>query len=521
MEMCALIMAGGRGTRFWPWSSDLLPKQFLSLAHPRKTLLQQTYERIVELTGPKRVLILTNKEYVALVRTQLPDLPVENIIGEPMIRDTAAAVSLGAAIAARHWPDAVQMVLPADHEIDSTQRFREVMAYASKCADSDGKLYTIGLKPSRPSPAYGYLCQGDSLESAHGFTRCLVEAFIEKPDLDTAKTFVDSGKYYWNGGIFIWKASAALEALRRQLPTHEKELPEAIQFLGAPEFGQKLHSAFLKLPKISIDFGMMQAEGSTGNVACVEGDFAWSDLGGWEAFAQHMEPDSHRNTGVGHLCDWEDGRWSERFLPRKPAKGDKDEELTLGEVFTKDSSGNFVFNNRQGHQIVLFGVNDLTVVHTHQSTLICPRSKAEQIKEIVSELPSIEKKGGIKKPIKIEKPWGWELWWGWSDDFAGKTLFIEKGRRFSLQYHVLKEEVLYLHQGKAKVLTGARGGEMEEIIIEAGLALEVEPGRVHRFEAIEDCLIFEASTPFLWDVVRVADDFGREGTRASEVSDKE
>ncbi len=520
MELCALIMAGGRGTRFWPWSSELMPKQFLPLAHPQKSLLRQSFERIAKLTGPNRILVLTNREYVAMARTHLPEVPDENIIGEPMLRDTAAAAAAGAAVAALKWPGAVQLVLPSDNQIDPEDRFHRIMEYTAHCAENDGKLYTIGLKATRATSAYGYLRHGGKLESPDEFNRCRVEAFVEKPDMETAKQFVDSGDYYWNGGIFVWTPEAAWQAIKRQLPIHAKELGEAIRSYGAADFDDKLREAFLRLPKISIDFGMMQAEGQAGNVRCVEGDFAWSDLGGWESFAEGMRADAHGNKGFGRLLNWRDGGWSERWLPRKPAEGDKDEDLSLGEVFTKDSANNFVFNNRKGHRVVLFDAHDLTVVHTHNSTLICPNSQRDKIKDIVSELPKIDKQGGVKQPVKVEKPWGWELWWAWSDDFAGKTLFIKKGKRFSLQYHVLKEEVLYLHSGKAKVLTGARGDEPEEFTMEAGLALEVEPGRIHRIEAVEDCLIFEVSTPFLWDVVRVADDFGREGTRASEISEK-
>lgn len=517
MQVCALIMAGGHGTRFWPWSSELLPKQFLPIADPDRSLLRQTYERIAPLVDQQRVLVLTNKEYHALVRTQLPEVAPDNIIGEPMLRDTSAAIALGASIAARRWPDAVQIVLPADHEIAPDARFREVLGYAARCANDDGLLYTIGINPSRPSAAYGYLHRGEALDSERGFRRAQVAAFVEKPDEATARKYVRSGEYYWNAGIFVWRADAVQQGLARRLPEHARLVPEAVSHEGELDYEQRLHDVFLKLPKISIDFGMMQAEGEAGNVRCVVGDFRWSDLGGWSAFAEKLEPDELGNRVFGHCYTFHDGKWQERWQPREVRKGDKDEDLSLGEVLAMDSRDNLVFNSRRGHRIALYRVNDLAVIHTHRATLITPRAMAEAIKPLINNLPDEVHRGGPVTPEKVNKPWGWELWWGWTDDFAGKTLFLQQGKRFSLQYHVVKEEVIYVHQGRVKLETAPRGEPLQTLELKPGDAIHVEPGRLHRIEALEDSLLFESSLPFLWDVVRLADDFGREGTRAAEV----
>ncbi len=516
MEICALIMAGGHGTRFWPWSGALLPKQFLPIAHPEKSLLQMTFERVSGLCGTERVLILTNREYQAVVRTQLKDLPPENVIGEPLLRDTAAAVGFGSAVAALRWPDAVQVVLPADHEISPDERFQAILCQAARHAREDGRLYTIGITPTRPTSAYGYLKRGERLDSPEGFARNRVAAFVEKPDVETAKTYVESGNYLWNAGMFVWRSDAVQEALKRRLPEHASRLPEAAKSEGAPDFENIVKEAFLAVPKISIDFGVMQAEGANGNVCMIEGDFQWSDLGGWQAFADTLPPDGHGNRIYGHGMDWDGETWKEFWIPREPRQGDKDEDLSLGDVLTMDARDNLVFNNRRGHRISLFGVRDLAVIHTHKETLVTSRDLAEEIKPLVSNLPETPAKGGLSAVEKVEKPWGWELWWGWTDDFAGKTLFLRKGKRFSLQYHVVKEEVIYVHQGRARLETAARGEELREIVMEPGQAVHVEPGRLHRIEALEDCLLFESSLPFLWDVVRIADDFGREGTREAE-----
>ncbi len=521
MECCALIMAGGHGTRFWPWSSELLPKQFLPIAHTDRSLLQQTYRRVKKLADPARILVLTNQEYTAIVRTQLPELPLENVIGEPLLRDTAAAVGLGTILAAKRWPDAIQIILPADHDISPESRFREVVLAAAEAAKQDRRLYTIGIRPTRPSSAYGYLKRGEKLEAQEGIVRAQVDAFVEKPDVHTARQYLKSGNYYWNAGMFIWRADAARDAFARRLPEHARLLPEVLETFTVPDFDKRLHDVFLRLPRISVDYGVMQAEGEAGNVRTVEGDFNWSDLGGWQAFSETLQADTHNNRVYGNGFDWNGNDWQNQCQPREQRKDDKDEDLTLGDVLTMESNNNLVFNNRRGHRIALFGVDDLAVVHTHAVTLITTREKAEAIKPLVNAMPPEEKSGGMIKPQKVTKPWGWELWWGWSDDFAGKTLFLKAGKRFSKQYHVVKEEVIYLHQGTAKLTTAARGEELTTIEMQAGDAVHVEPGRIHRIEAVTDCLLFESSTPFLWDVVRMSDDFGREGTRQAEIDTQE
>ena len=315
MDVCAVILAGGTGTRFWPWSDNLMPKQFLPIADPRLTLLQQARERVVPLVGD-RILVLTNEEYVPVVRTQLPEVPKENIIGEPVLRDTAAAIGLGAALAERLWPGVVQALFPADHSIGIPERFIEILHHAAQFAEATEKLYTIGIEPAYPTEAYGYLERGDSLESSKDIGHFRLNSYVEKPDIVTAERYVNGGRHDWNAGIFVWKSGVVWEALERRLPLHAQHLPEAAKAFGTSEFDEKLRDAFLQLPKISIDFGMMQAEAAAGNVHMVAGDFPWSDLGGWDAFSRTLTPTNtetvftgmptigtaKRGTNAGHLC---------------------------------------------------------------------------------------------------------------------------------------------------------------------------------------------------------------------------
>lgn len=524
MEICAMILAGGRTAQFWPWSNELLPKPFLPLAHSEKTLLQQTVERILPLVSKEKILILTNRENVPIVRTQLPDHDPSLIIGEPSVKSTAAAITLGSAVAAKLWPSAVQVVLPADHDIAPDIRFREVVAYAAECANGDGKLYTIGIRPMNASPDFGYLQRSRLMEADRGFVRSNVAAFIEKPDMQMAQTYLESGLYFWNSGIYIWRPEEICAAIERRLPEHGQLLQKAAASFRENGFETVMEAGFQALPKVSIDYGLMQKEGQTGNVRVVEGDFHWSDMGGWWAFFKKLRPDENGNRTYGHSGNWlaDEKRFSERWQPRQPKEKDTDESLVLGEVATFEASDNFIFNNRQGHRVVLFGVNNLTVMHTHRTTLVMPKNKLDKLHKLLANLPEMVRVGGFLEPKKIEKPWGYELWWGWTEDFAGKTLFLRKGKRFSLQYHVVKEEVIFVHEGQVSIETAKRGAPLERRTMKAGDAILVEPGRLHRIEAIEDSLLFESSLPFLWDVIRVADDFGREGTSQAEInSEKE
>jgi mannose-1-phosphate guanylyltransferase len=349
-NLVVAIMAGGSGTRFWPMSREERPKQFLNLTGSR-TMLQLTRDRL-EGIAPQRILVLTNARFAGLAREQLPDLPPENIIGEPMPRDTSGAVALAAALVERKWPGAVLAILAADHTIEPPERFREVLFATAETAFAEGGLYTFGIQPRSAATGYGYLEVGEKLGERRGASFHKLVAFREKPDLPTAQAFLASGRHLWNSGMFVWRTSDIQRELLAQLPKHHAAMAKAAQAWGTPGFEEALRQAFEPLPKVSIDFGVME---NASDVRCAVADFEWNDVGGWVALEQVLPRD-------------EAGNW------------------TQTDLLPIDASRNIVVSERPGHKVVCIGVDDLIVVVTPDATLVCRKSEAERIKQAVEAL---------------------------------------------------------------------------------------------------------------------------------------
>ena len=352
-RLVVMIMAGGAGTRFWPMSTEVRPKQFLSLFGER-TLLQASYDRVAGLVPPEQVLVLTSVKFEDLVREQLPELPAENVVGEPMRRDTAAAVALGALLCRERFGNPIMAVLTSDHLIQPVEQFQSTLLSAARgAAASDGALYTIGILPTYPAEGFGYLHRGDLLEEEEGVQHFKLQQFKEKPDRITAERYLESGEYYWNSGMFIWSTSAILAELEKNLPDHIKHLEPAVAKSGGPSFTEALSAAFEPLRKISIDFGVMER---AADVRCVGSTFDWSDVGGWLALEEHLEQDMQGNAYRGRL----------------KIHGAKDNL-----VFCEDSS----------QVVALVGVDDLVVVRSGNVTLVTRRDQTEKIKKLVKKLP--------------------------------------------------------------------------------------------------------------------------------------
>jgi mannose-1-phosphate guanylyltransferase len=353
-NLAVVIMAGGAGTRFWPLSTEAHPKQFLTLLSGR-SLLQESFDRVRDLVSPEHVFVLTNERFVDICHQQLPELPLENIIGEPLRRDTAAAVALGALLIERKMPDAVMAVLTSDHRIAPIETFQSVLESAvANARHAPGSLYTFGIAPAYPATSYGYLHRGEPIDSrdSAGVAHFRLRQFREKPDEQTASEYVDSGEYYWNSGMFVWSIEAILSELERQLPDHLRSLKSAVELHGSAAFAGALASAFEALEAISIDFGVM--EGAR-DVRCVEANFDWSDVGGWIA----LEP----------------------YLTRTPERN-----AVRGALHALDSEGCIVF--AEDEDVALVGVSDLVVVRAGKRTLVCHRDRAEDIKALVNGLPA-------------------------------------------------------------------------------------------------------------------------------------
>ncbi|MDR3402454.1 MAG: sugar phosphate nucleotidyltransferase [Chthoniobacter sp.] len=346
-----LILAGGSGERFWPLSRKSKPKQLLSL-FSEETLLEATLRRLDGLVPTEQVLILTNADQESSVRSLCPSLPRENIIAEPAKRDTAAAIALGAGWIAQRTPDATMIVLPADHLIKDTAGFQRTLRVAAAAAEETGELVTIGIKPTWACPGFGYIEQGAPFALAGGPSDppiFEVTRFREKPAVDLAESFLAQGHFRWNAGMFIWTVRAILSAFNRYAPA----LGEFIGRLHSGEdFPSLLRNAFPALPKISIDYAILE---KATRVLVVEAAFDWDDVGGWEAVAKYLKCDDAGNHGNG-------------------------------EMKVLEAANNIVFSS-EGRTVALLGVSDLIVVQTADAILVCHRHEAEKIKQLVALIP--------------------------------------------------------------------------------------------------------------------------------------
>ncbi len=350
----AVIMAGGSGTRFWPKSTKALPKQFLNL-FGEGTMIQNTAKRIEEIIPQERIMVVTNDSYVSIVKEQLPKVPEENIVGEPVAKNTAPCVAIAAELLYKKDPDAVMVVLPADHHITHPKGFNQVLKSAVAKAESGEHLVTIGINPNRPETGFGYIHADNSAsDSFEGNTIHPVKAFTEKPDAVTAQKFVESGDFFWNSGMFIWKASTVLTEIKKHLPEMYEEVKAA-----SPELYESTHEAaindfYFSCESISIDYGIME---SADSVFVVPGEFGWNDVGSWTAVYDLAEKDNQGNS-----------------------------VQTLNATFA-ESEGNLVLSSGE-KMISLVGVENLAVVETEDAILVCNLDKAQGVKQIVEQLKS-------------------------------------------------------------------------------------------------------------------------------------
>jgi mannose-1-phosphate guanylyltransferase len=347
--MYALVMAGGSGTRLWPRSRQHKPKQFLDLVGSQ-TMLQATVNRIAPLIPRERVFVVTSAEYGPLIREQIPDLPRENMLIEPAARGTAACIGLGAVHLRRLDPDGVMVALPADHLIYNEHAFRRALEGAGRVAGED-YLVTLGIAPDRPETGYGYIQRGLLLrDDGDGPPVYQVEKFTEKPDEITARRFVESGEYYWNGGIFVWKFSAILKELHLYLPGLYERLMAIEAAIGSADEREVLMANYLQINPETVDFGVMER---ARRVAVVPVDMGWSDVGSWATIHS--------------------------LLP-----ADADGNVVSGEHIGLDTTGSFICGSRR--LIATIGVSHLIVVDTEDALLICPRERAQEVKDIVERL---------------------------------------------------------------------------------------------------------------------------------------
>jgi mannose-1-phosphate guanylyltransferase len=337
------ILAGGEGTRLWPLSRSRRPKQLLTLGGDR-TLIQRTVDRLRPLLDPERILIITERSHAEDLHAQLPELPASSIIVEPTRRGTAAALLLAALHVRERAPDATWASLHSDAFIADDDEFRRTLAAALEAAASGEFLVTTGVEPRFPATGYGYIQRGAVVGTFQGFPLHRVVRFVEKPDLPTAESYLASGDYLWNPGVFVWKNSTLLEAFKR----HQPEIHAVLDSVPLRDVDRVYPDA----PRETIDVGIMER---ASNVATIPARFSWSDIGSWAEL-------------------WE-------LASREPSTNI---DLGAGRVLTEDSFGNLVYAD--GRTVALVGVNDLVVVETADAVFVCPRARAQDVKLIVQRL---------------------------------------------------------------------------------------------------------------------------------------
>jgi mannose-1-phosphate guanylyltransferase len=344
-HLFSVIMAGGRGTRFWPASRDQLPKQLLPIAGS-VPMVRATVDRILALTPPDRILVVTGRSHAEEIRSLLPDLPRDNILVEPVGRNTAPCIGLAAHLVKKRDPHGIMLVLPADHVINKTQDFLQLCRDGARLASTRPILLTLGIAPTHPETGYGYIEAGRPVPP--GPAREVI-SFHEKPDLAQALVYLEQGGYYWNSGMFIWKATVVINWLERLLPDLATSLQLVASHFDQPDFNEVMDQVYPGLESISIDFGVMEkAEG----VLVIPADIGWSDVGSWSAAAVFW-PDINNNS-------------------------------VKGQALTIDSKGCVVYSPHK--TIVLLGVEDLVVVDTQDAILVCTKNRDQDVKQAVEAL---------------------------------------------------------------------------------------------------------------------------------------
>jgi mannose-1-phosphate guanylyltransferase/mannose-6-phosphate isomerase len=349
----AVILAGGSGTRLWPLSTPGFPKQFLPLPNGR-SMIQESLARVETLVSPEQAWVVTGRSMVELVHEHLPSVPVSHIFGEPMGRSTAAAIGWAAATIARRDPQAIMMVLTADHVITKVDVFNQALRLAARLA-GQGYLVTLGIKPTGPETGYGYIRYAAPLTEGFNHQAFYGERFIEKPNVATAQAYLQDGHYVWNSGMFVWKVETILAELHMHLPELARKIDTIVEAMGTAGERATLDELWPTLQTISIDYGVME---KTSKFAVIPVDIGWNDVGNWEQYGSLFPADEHAVRSVGH-------------------------HQGLG------SQNIFVYNNTQ-RQVFTIGLEDVVVVETNDKTVICHKDAVQKVKELAE---SQQKKG--------------------------------------------------------------------------------------------------------------------------------
>lgn len=470
-----VIMAGGSGTRFWPLSRHLFPKQLLRIGGEH-TLIQQTMRRVTGCAPATNVLISTNAAQADLIRGQLADWKEDltnGFILEPEGRNTAPAIALAAIEVMDRDPDGLMLVVPADHVVTGQRDFETAVQLASQLAEK-GYLVTFGIKPIRPETGYGYIKPKHRvLLGKRGKLRgYLVQRFVEKPNAVKAAQYVKRGGYFWNSGMFVWRAATVLEEIGRHQPTimAAMEQIKKLRMDGAPK--QSIDEAYRQIASVSIDTGVMER---SSNAAVVPVTFKWSDVGSWGSLDEVAQKDGAGNVITGRVIDLE-------------------------------SAQSIVYADRR--VVATIGLRDMVVVDTPDATLVCPKSRAQDVKKIVEILKQQQAPEHLEH-LTVQRPWGSYTVLEEGPGFKVKRVTVNPGGRLSLQMHHQRSEHWVVISGTARV---TRDQEAFDLHVGESTAIPVKTN--HRLEnpGKETVHIIEVQNgPYLGedDIVRFKDDYGR------------
>ncbi|MDE5854016.1 MAG: NTP transferase domain-containing protein [Ruminococcus sp.] len=345
MKITAVIMAGGRGERFWPKSRNSRPKQFLSLTSDGETMIQKTIKRLLPLVDMNDIYIVTNSAYTSLVREQLPNIPEENILAEPVPRNTAPCIAFASAVINQKYDDAVILVLPSDHLIANETLYIDTLKKAISIAEQGENLVTIGITPTYPETGYGYINFGEEHNNAY-----TVKRFVEKPDLRTAEKYLDSGKYLWNSGMFIWKISSILTNIKKLMPDIYDGALKIGEAFNTPNFSDVLTREFTAFRSESVDFGIME---KAENIYTIPASFGWDDVGSWLAVERINETDENNN-------------------------------YINGNVISENTHHATICGGKR--LIATVGIDNIIIVDTEDALLVCSKNNTQDVKKIIARL---------------------------------------------------------------------------------------------------------------------------------------
>lgn len=352
----AAIMAGGGGTRFWPWSRAERPKQILPIVSHR-SMIWETVDRLRPFIAPEKILIVTARSQAETLHQEVPQIPKSNLLLEPVGKNTAPCLCLAALHIQKKSPQAVMVALPADHFISDRRGFLRTLRTAVKFAATRNVLVTLGVRPSEPETGYGYIQKGETLGKAQGMPVFRAKAFREKPTLPRARAYLRRGGYFWNSGIFIWQAGVFLEAVKKFLPRLYRQMMPLQKSLGTPRERRALESIYARAQSVSVDYGVME---KADNVALLEAQFSWNDVGSWAALGKFWRKDEKGNALAGGTT---------------PARR---------KILAIDSAGCLIRGEEK--LIAVIGLKDTIVVEAGNAFLVCARERAQEVRKVLQEL---------------------------------------------------------------------------------------------------------------------------------------